>query len=113
MSEEQRREAPIQIYLQWTGCDADEPNYDAAPDVVTWCEDKIYNTDVVYVRSDTIDCDADGALTAKSPEMYDLLLQLSRCVVYGEGGTIQVIDWQMLEEVLRGGYAIYQEVEKI
>ena len=56
---------------------------------------------------------SNARLIAKAPEMYDLILQLSRCVVYGEGGTIEVRDWQMLEDVLQGGYAIYQEVEGI
>ena len=56
-------------------------------------------------------CKYDGPLLAKAPDMYDLIMKLSRCVVYVEGGTIMVRDWQMLEEVLRAGYAIYQEVE--
>ena len=47
----------------------------------------------------------------KAPEMYDLIMKLSRCVVYGEGGTIEVRDWNGLEAVLRAGNAIYQEVE--
>lgn len=55
----------------------------------------------------------DIPIIEQSPEMYDLLLKLSRCVAYGEGGTIQVLNWQMLEDVLQGGYAIYQEVEGI
>lgn len=51
-------------------------------------------------------------LAKKAPEMYDLIMKLSRCVVYGEGGTIEVRDWGGLEAVLQAGNAIYQEVEE-
>lgn len=57
--------------------------------------------------------DDDGDLLAKAPEMYDLIMKLSRCIVYGEGGTIEVRDWGGLEAVLRAGNVIYQEVEGI
>ena len=73
-----------------------------------------YNIDGHHdVLAHEIARDDDGDLLAKSPDMYDLIMKLSRCVVYGEGGTIEVRDWDGLEDVLQVGNAIYQEVEGI
>ena len=38
---------PVKIYLQHVDDDGDETE-------ITWCEDKIYNGDVVYVRADVV-----------------------------------------------------------
>lgn len=48
-----RREPPKEIYLQWEGVDKSEINIlpSADPDRgdITWCQDKIFDTDIRYV----------------------------------------------------------------
>ena len=42
---------PEVIYLQWYGADQrDLAGEDGEPDDVTWCQDRINDTDVVYQR---------------------------------------------------------------
>jgi hypothetical protein len=61
MSEPKEKATPPQrIYLQWVGTDA----ADATPEElaiqpgrgdVTWCSDKQFDTDVEYIRADTVE----------------------------------------------------------
>lgn len=53
---------PKEIYLQWYGEDSDAEDHrissvepdDQGAGGVTWCEDKIYDTDVKYVLVETV-----------------------------------------------------------
>lgn len=51
--------APKVIYLQWYGVDredltAQDLEEQAAKGELTWCSDKKFDTDVKYVRADTV-----------------------------------------------------------
>lgn len=49
--------SPSSIYLQWQGDsdDCDEPVPEESLEFVTWCEDKVFDHDVRYVRGDLAD----------------------------------------------------------
>ena len=48
------KEAPKQIWLQEPN-DCDDDDWNEWQDVVTWCADKINDTDIKYVRADRYD----------------------------------------------------------
>jgi hypothetical protein len=43
---------PDRIYLQWHGDGDPDDGDDVSPDDVTWCPDRVHETDVEYVRVD-------------------------------------------------------------
>lgn len=57
MSRPRRDKVPEVIYLQWYACDQkdlavllDDESIDADWETRTWCEDRIYDTDIAYRR---------------------------------------------------------------
>lgn len=43
------KQPPKKIYLQWHGSGDPDPSSDINPNDVSWCRDKIFKHDLVYV----------------------------------------------------------------
>jgi hypothetical protein len=54
-------DAPREIWLQWLGEYADAPNN---MDEVTWCRDKINNSDIQYIRVDMVEAERSREVNA-------------------------------------------------
>jgi hypothetical protein len=63
-------ETPEKIYLQWPDQEPPEGSSEIDPAYITWCQDRIEDHDVKYVRSDLIE-----SALAENKRLRDALLR--------------------------------------